>query len=67
MRLPAGGSRVVNVLNISITGQGVHFVVIYYGCTRSLMDRMMASDAVDAGSIPAGCAVFLWREDNGEQ
>lgn len=33
----------------------------YYNqvCTRSLTDRMMASDAIDAGSIPAGCIFSL--------
>ena len=37
-------------------------------CTRSLMDRILASDAKDAGSIPVGCilcsllGVYLFNE-----
>lgn len=30
-------------------------------CTRSLMDRTVASDASDAGSIPVGCSKKIKR------
>lgn len=47
------------LLYLSDCNNFVIFLLSTHLCTRSLMDRTEASDAFNAGSIPAGCICFL--------